>query len=274
MKTLRITLQYSALIALVIFLMAPFAWMVLVSLHPSRAPIPDFKNLIPSKAHWENYLTVLFRTDMPVDRFIFNSVFVAASLVFSQLIICSMAAYSFARHRFKGKETLFALFLLTMMFAGPVTQIPVYLMMRSFGWLDTYMALIIPGISSAFSIFLLRMFFMNIPYELDEAAKMDGASEWTVYFRLILPMSKAALATAAAFIFIGAWTDFFWPLLATNSLDMRTLEVGLSIFKNSYGSTNWPLQMTAAVIVMMPLLILFLFLQRYFVRGITLGSIK
>lgn len=254
--------------------MAPFAWMVLVSLHPSRAPIPDFKNLIPSKAHWENYLTVLFRTDMPVDRFIFNSVFVAASLVFSQLIICSMAAYSFARHRFKGKETLFALFLLTMMFAGPVTQIPVYLMMRSFGWLDTYMALIIPGISSAFSIFLLRMFFMNIPYELDEAAKMDGASEWTVYFRLILPMSKAALATAAAFIFIGAWTDFFWPLLATNSLDMRTLEVGLSIFKNSYGSTNWPLQMTAAVIVMMPLLILFLFLQRYFVRGITLGSIK
>jgi multiple sugar transport system permease protein len=169
---------------------------------------------------------------------------------------------------------VFVAFLLSMMFAGPVTQIPVYLMVRSFGWLDTYWALIVPGVSSAFSIFLLRQFFMQIPMELDEAARLDGAGEFRIYSRLVLPMSKAALATAGVFTFIGVWTDFFWPLLATDSLHMRTLEVGLSVFKNSYGGTNWPLQMTAAVVVMVPILVVFLLLQRHFVKGITMGSIK
>lgn len=115
---------------------------------------------------------------------------------------------------------------------------------------------------------------MQIPIDLDEAARMDGATEFRVYWSVILPLSKAALATVAAFTFIATWTDFFWPLLATNSLDMRTLEVGLSVFKNSYGGTNWPMQMTAAVIVMLPVLVVFMFTQRYFVKGIILGSAK
>jgi multiple sugar transport system permease protein len=160
------------------------------------------------------------------------------------------------------------------MFSGPVTQIPVYLLLRSLGWLDTYYALIVPGISSAFSVFLLRQFFLQVPAELDEAAKLDGAGEFRIYWKVILPLSKAALATAGAFTFFAVWTDFFGPLIFTNSTEMRTLEVGLSVFKNSYGGSNWPLQMTAAVIVMAPLLIAFLFAQRYFVRGIMLGGIK
>ncbi|MCH8980229.1 MAG: carbohydrate ABC transporter permease [Armatimonadetes bacterium] len=274
MKLVRNAASYIAMIALAIFLMAPFVWMVLVSLHPNRAPIPTLDNLVPEQFHWENYTTVLVNSEIPVGRFFFNSLFVATCVVLGQLLVCSLAAYGFARLRFKGRDTIFVVFLLSMMFAGPVTQIPVYLMLRSFGWLDTYLALIVPGVSSAFAIFLLRQFFMQIPIELDEAARIDGASDLKIYWRLIMPMSKAALATAGVFTFIGVWTDFFWPLLATDSLHMRTLEVGLSIFKNSYGATNWPLQMTAAVVVMLPILVVFVVLQRHFVKGITMGSIK
>ena len=274
MQKAKNALSYTTMVALAVFLMAPFVWMLLVSLHETRTPIPTLDNLIPDKFHWENYTTVLLHSDIPVLRFFFNSMFVATFVVLGQLLVCSLAAYGFARLKFKGRDSIFVVFLLSMMFAGPVTQIPVYLMLRDFGWLDTYLALIVPGVSSAFAIFLLRQFFMQIPAELDEAARLDGAGEFKIYWRLILPMSKAALATAGVFTFIGVWTDFFWPLLATDSLHMRTLEVGLSIFKNSYGATNWPLQMTAAVIVMLPILVVFIILQKHFVKGITMGSIK
>jgi len=271
---IRKVLSYTLLLGLAAFLMAPFVWMVLVSLHPSRQPIPTLDNILPRDPQWANYKTVLFDLNLPVDRFFLNSAVVTISVVVLQLLISSMAAYAFARLRFWGSRQLFAVFLGTMMFAGPVTQIPVYLLLRSLGWLDTYYALIVPGISSAFTIFLLRQFFAQIPIELDEAARMDGASHFSIYSRIILPLSKPALATAAAFTFFGVWTDFFGPLIYTNSTDMRTLEVGLSIFKNSYGGTNWPLQMTAAVIVLLPLLVAFLFAQRYFVKGILLGGVK
>lgn len=266
--------SYALMLGLAAFLMAPFVWMVLVSLQGNRDSIPELSKLWPKTPHWENYATVLTQSELPVRRFFVNSLVVAVCVVLGQLLVSSLAAYGFSRLRFRGRDAMFVVFLLSMMFAGPVTQIPVYLMVRSFGWLDTYWALIVPGVSSAFSIFLLRQFFSQIPRELDEAARLDGAGEFHIYSRLVLPMSKAALATAGVFTFIGVWTDFFWPLLATDSMSMRTLEVGLSVFKNSYGGTNWPLQMTAAVVVMAPILIVFLALQRHFVRGITMGSIK
>lgn len=266
--------NYGVLTLLAAFLMAPFVWMVLVSLHPSKAPIPTIDQLIPKDPAWTNYSFVLFHKSLPVSRFFANSVFVTVAVVFGQVIISSLAAYGFARMSFKGKEFVFALFLGSLMFSGPVTQIPVYLIIKNMHWLDTYWALIIPGISSSFAVFLLRQFFAQIPNELDEAAKMDGASEFGVYWRVIMPLSRAALATVSAFSFFAVWTDFFSPMIYTNSTEMRTLEVGLSIFKNSYGGTNWPLQMTAAVIVMLPLLAAFLFTQRYFTKGIMLGSLK
>lgn len=271
---MKSVLTYLVLIALAVFLVAPFVWMVLVSLHPNKAPIPPLHQIVPDTPSWSNYGFVLNHPTLPVGRFFLNSLMVTVSLVVSQLLITSLAAYAFARLDFRGKEVIFALFLGSMMFAGPVTQIPVFLMLKSLGWLDTYAALIVPGVSSAFSVFLLRQFFLQIPKELDEAARMDGASDLRIYWRVVMPLSKAALATCAAFSFFGAWTDFFNPLIFTNSTEMRTLEVGLSIFKNSYGGTNWPLQMAAAVIVMVPLLLVFLFTQRFFTRGITLGSIK
>lgn len=273
-RILKNTVTYGLLILLALFLIAPFAWMVLVSLHESKAPIPPIEKIVPNQAHWENYRTVLFMSDIPVLRFFLNSLIVTVGVVIGQLFVTSLAAYGFARMQFKGRDAIFYLFLLSLMFAGPVTQLPVYLLVRNLGWLDTYAALIVPGISSAFNVFLLRQFFMQIPRELDEAARIDGAGDFRIYSRVILPLSRAALATAGAFTFFAVWTDFFWPLLATSSMEMRTLEVGLSVFKNSYGATNWPLQMTAAVIVLMPLLVLFLFTQRYFVKGITMGSIK
>jgi multiple sugar transport system permease protein len=278
--SLRKGLSYTLLIVLAAFLMAPFVWMVLISLHPSKTPIPPLSEIIPRgptgafDPQWANYSFVLFNERLPVARFFVNSIVVASAVVLGQLLIASLAAYGFARIEFRGRETVFALFLGSMMFAGPVTQIPVYLIIKNLDWLDTYWALIVPGVGSAFSVFLLRQFFLQIPRELDEAARIDGAGDFRIYWRVILPLSRAALATAAAFTFFGVWTDFFSPLIYTNSTEMRTLEVGLSIFKNSYGGNNWPLQMTAAVIVMAPLLVVFLLTQRYFTKGIMLGSIK
>lgn len=272
--------SYWLLTLLAALLFAPFAWMLMVSLHPPKTPIPPLSEIVPRGAngvfepHWENFDSVLNSPTLPVRRFFFNTLFVTSAVVVFQLLITSLAAYGLTRLRFRGREVVFALFLGSMMFAGPVTQIPVYLMLRSFGWLDTYWSLIVPGISSSFSVFLLRQFFLQIPFELDEAARIDGANDLVIYWRVILPLSRAALATAAAFTFFGVWTDFFGPLIYTNSTEMRTLEVGLSIFKNSYGGSNWPLQMTAALIVLTPLLLVFLFCQRYFTKGIMLGSIK
>lgn len=273
-RLVRTTLSYFLMLALAAFLLAPFVWMVLIALQKSKSAIPTIENLIPSPAHPENFTAVLFMPELPVFRFFLNSVVVAICVVVGQVFVSSLAAYAFARLNFRGRDGLFTVFLLSMMFGGTVTQIPVFLMVREFGWLDTYAALIVPGLSSAFTIFMLRQFFATVPTELCDAAKLDGATEFGVYWRVVMPVSKAALATAAAFTFFAVWTDFFWPMLATSSVQMRTLEVGLSIYKNSYGGTNWPMQMAAAVVVMVPCIVVFLATQRYFVRGVTLGGLK
>ena len=267
-------LVWLAMLALAAFLIAPFVWMVLVSLHPAKSPIPDYKDLIPPQPQWSNYKLVLFSPEVPVGRFFLNSLLVAGAVVVGQLLISSLAAYALARIKFRGAEFLFWTFLASMMFAGVVTQIPVYLFMRGAGLLDSLSALIIPGLSSAYSVFLIRQFLMGLPFELDEAAYLDGASYWVVYSRIMMPLSKPALATVASFTFFSVWTDFFWPLLATNSMRLRTLEVGLSIFKNSYGTTNWPLQMAAAVITLVPMVLVFLLSQRYFTKGIQMSGMK
>lgn len=274
MKAAKVIGTYAILILLALFLFTPFVWMVLVSLHPPKSPIPEIKDLVPAEPHFDNYRFVLFHENLPITQFFINTVFVTVCVVCFQLFITSLAAYGFARLNFKGKRLSFALFLGAMMFAGPVTQIPVFLMLRGAGWLNSYWALIVPGISSSYAIFLLKSFFEQIPRELGEAAKLDGASDFTVYRRVIMPLAKPALATAGAFAFFATWTDFFNPMIYTNTTSMRTLEVGLSVFKNSYGQIDWPRQMTAAVIVLIPLLLAFMFTQRFFTRGITMGSFR
>ncbi|MBL8064783.1 MAG: carbohydrate ABC transporter permease [Chthonomonadaceae bacterium] len=265
---------YLGLTLLAVFLAMPFVWSLFVSLHESRSAIPEFSKIVPGRPHWENYKTVVLNEQVPVLRFFINSLIVSVFVVIGQLFVCSSAAFALARLPFRGRDLVFALFLGTMMFSGTVVQVPLYLIVRQLSWLDTYFALIMPSVGSAFGVFLLRQFFLQIPREIDEAARLDGANEWTLYWKLLLPVSKPALGTLGAFAFIATWTDFFWPLIATSSLEMRTVEVGLSIFKNSYGGTNWPLQNTAAVVALIPVLVVFLCLQRFFVRGITLGSGK
>lgn len=274
MRPVKTFLSYLAMVALAAFLVAPFVWMVLVSVQAPKSPIPTLDKLVPHPAFFSNYQLVLLNPHLPVARFAVNSLLVTGLVVIGQLVLCSAAAYAFARLRFRGRQTLFATFLGTMMLGGVATQIPTYLMLKDFGWLDTYSALIVPGISSAFSVFLLRQAFLSVPVELDEAAKIDGAGHLRILARIVLPLSRASLATCATFTFIAVWTDFFGPLIYTNSTTMRTLEVGLSIYKNSYGGTNWPLEMAAAVVVMLPLLLVFLLGQRHFTRGITLGAVK
>jgi len=277
MRLVKAILLYVLMGLLAVATLAPFVWMLFTSLHPPLSPVPTPETLFTPK-HWEfkNYTYVLTFEALPVARFFLNSVVVTASVVLVQLVFCSLAAYGFARLTFRGRDLLFLAFLLTMMVPALVMVVPLFLTVDSLGWLNTYAGLILPYpyLSTAFGTFLLRQFFMTIPRSLDEAARLDGAGDLQILWHIVLPAARPALATLAAFGFIWTWTDFYWPMLSTSSTDMRTLEVGLSVFKDAYGTTNWPLQMTAAVIVMVPALVFFLFLQRYFVRGIVLSGIK
>ena len=277
MKRLRVLGSYVLLMALAVTTLAPFVWMLFTSFHPPLSPIPTPDRLFaPREWAFGNYLYVLSFPELPVARFFLNSLVVTAAVVLVQLGICSLAAYGFARMAFRGRDTLFTVFLLTMMIPAVVMIVPLFLVVDKLGWLNTFPGLILPYpyLSTAFGTFLLRQFFLSLPRSLDEAARLDGASDVQIYWHVILPSAKPALATLAAFAFIWTWTDFYWPMLATSTVDMRTLEVGLSVFKDAYGGTNWPLQMTAAVIVMAPALLFFLALQRYFVKGIVMTGVK
>lgn len=270
----RAAASYIAMTAIAAVTLAPFLWMVAASLHPSHGALPTPDHLLPKRLHWENYGTVVSPEGLPFGRFLWNTLVVAVSVVAGQLAFCSLAAYGFARLHFPLRGPLFFLFVATLMIPPQVTMIPAFLEVRWLGWLDTYLALIVPTLSSAFGVFLLRQFFLTLPRDLDEAARLDGCSELGIYWRIALPLAGPALATLATFGFISTWTDFFWPLLVTSTTEMRTLEVGLSLFKDSFGATNWPLQMAAAVLVLCPVLLVFLLTQRFFVRGIALAGIK
>ncbi|HOW17896.1 MAG TPA: carbohydrate ABC transporter permease [Phycisphaerae bacterium] len=277
MRVLRVTVLYTLLVLVSLTTVAPLVWMLFTSFHPPLSPIPTLETLFrPKEWAFRNYWYVLTFAELPVARFALNSIVVTAAVVALQLTLCSLAAYAFARLSFRGRDTLFFILMLTMMIPATVMIVPLFITVHRLGLLNSYLGLILPYpyLSTAFGTFLLRQFFMTIPRSLDEAARIDGASDLRILWHIILPASKPALATLAAFGFIWTWTDFYWPMLATSSVPMRTLEVGLSVFKDAYGTTNWPLQMTAAVIVMAPALLVFLALQRYFVKGVVMSGIK
>jgi multiple sugar transport system permease protein len=208
-----------------------------------------------------------------------NSLIVALSITLGQLVTSSMAAYAFARLKFPGRDKLFLGYLATMMVPGVVTMIPVFILLKYLDawtgvpWRDTYKALILPGVFSAYGTFMLRQFFMTIPTDLEDAARIDGCTKMGVYRNVILPLSKPALATLATLIFIGSWNDFMWPLIVTDSTGMKTLPVGLASFQGQY-NTDWTMLMAASLIVLAPMVLVFLFNQRYFVRGIVMSGLK
>jgi multiple sugar transport system permease protein len=251
--------------------------MVLTSLQPAEAQVPTLQELLRSGTwHLGNYAYVLKFPELPLWRFAVNSVVTTAGVVLLQLGLCTLAAFGFARLSFRGRDALFVVFLVSMMVPATVLIVPLFVLVQRLGWLNTYAGLIIPYpyISTAFGTFLLRQYMVSLPRSLDDAARIDGCGNLRLLWHVILPSCRPALATIAAFAFIWTWGEFYWPLLATTSMDMRTLEVGLSVFRDSYAGTRWPLQMTAAVIVLAPALVFFLAMQRYFVRGVVLSGIK
>jgi multiple sugar transport system permease protein len=270
-STLRAISLYAVLAIVALSMLIPFLWMISTSLMDDLEVYQFPPKFIPSIVRWSNYTEAM--TLQPFGRFFVNSMLVAGISVIGQLLFCSMAAYAFARLRFPGRDRLFAVYLGTMMIPAMVTIIPAFLIVSSFGWVNTYWALFTPTLSSVWGIFLLRQFFLTIPRELEDAARVDGASDLLIFFRVILPLSRPALATLAIFTFMGSWKDFLWPLIVTNRVDMRTVEVGIANFNSLY-ATDWPHQMAAAVVVMLPIIIVFLIAQKYFVRGITLTGLK
>jgi len=250
-----------------VVMLVPFAWMLSTSLKEPGDVFIYPPQWIPQPVQWENYQETV--TVMPFGRFYLNSAIQAVSVTALQLLTASLAAYAFARLRFRGRDLLFMLYLATMMIPFPVTMIPNFVIMRYLNWIDTFRALILPPAFSAFSTFLLRQYFMSIPVEMDDAARVDGASSFRIWWQIILPLSGPALATLAIFTFLGQWNSFLWPLIVTNSEKMRTLPVGLATFQGQY-SVQWHLLMAGSVIAVLPILVIYIAGQRWFVRGITL----
>lgn len=264
-------ISYTLLLLLAFTMLAPFLWMVVTSFMDDLEVFTFPPKFAPDRWLWQNWLEAM--TALPFWRFFLNSLFMSFGVAVGQLLFCSMAAYSFARIRFPAREAIFIGFLSFMMAPVIVLLIPRFLLVNAFGWVDTFWALIVPEMVSVWGIFLLRQFFLGLPRDLEDAARIDGAGEWTIFWRIILPLSKPALATLGVFSFVASWQSFLWPLIATRSLEMRPLEVGIASFHSIY-SDNWPLQMAAATAAVVPLVILFFFAQRYFVRGIALTGMK
>jgi len=248
-----------------IVMLVPFIWMVSTSLKPAG----QFSGFIPRELVWENYRTTI--ESMPFGRFYLNSLVVATSVTILQLLTSSLAAFAFARLQFPGRDKLFLLYLIALMIPFPVTMLPNFILVRYLGWVDSYAGLIIPPAFSAFSTFMLRQQFRGIPLDLDQAARIDGASSFRIWWQVLLPLAAASMAALAIFNFLGSWNEFLWPLIVTNSLEMRTLPVGLSAFQGQHG-VQWNLLMAASVISVLPVLVVYILAQRWIVQGITLSG--
>jgi multiple sugar transport system permease protein len=257
--------------ALAIATIMPFVWMLLTSVKDMSDIFVYPPKWLPTNFRFRNYVDAFEAA--PFGRFYLNSFLVSATVTIGQLITCSMAAYAFARLKFRGRDLLFYIFLGTMMIPANVTMIPTYMVLSWLGWIDSLNALIVPGLASAFGTFLLRQFFMTIPRELEEAAFIDGASRIQVLVKVIIPLAKPALATLAIFTFMGVFNDFIWALICINSEELKTVQLGLATFRDKY-LTQWDLLMAGSVTATLPILIVFFIAQKYFIQGITLSGMK
>ncbi len=274
-KFLQAFMLYLFLIAGAVTMLAPFLWMVTASLKQPGEVFsylkPWWYDWIPTSFVWQNYVKV--PQVVPFVRFYLNSIFVAVITTFGQVATSALSAYAFARLKFPGRDRIFFAYLATMMIPGVITMIPVFMLLQSLGWIDTYKAVILPPIFTAYGTFMLRQFFLTLPKDLEDAAKIDGCSYFGIFWRILLPLSKPALATLTTFTFMGNWMSFMWPLIVLNSHEKFTLPVGLAYFQ-SFHNTDWTLLMAGSLMMILPILLLFIFNQRYFVEGIKLSGIK
>ena len=257
------------LVILAFSMVLPFVWMVLTSLKPLAEV--GVENWLPTKIQWSNYREVF--SVIPFARFYWNSILIAAWVTFLQVFTSSLAAFSFARLKWPGRDRVFLLYLATLMLPGLVMMIPNYQIMIKLHLVDSYAGLVIPAAFSAFGTFLLRQFMLTIPPSLDEAAEIDGASKWQVFWEVILPLARPGLIALTIFTFVGTYQSFFWPLVMLKTVAKYTLPIGLLYFDSTQGQSTH-LIMAAVTMSLVPMIILFAFLQRHLVRGIQLGAVK
>ncbi len=255
-------------------MVAPAVWMISTAFKPEKEVLSAQPHWIPQTVTTENFAKLAERAEeFPIGRWFANSVGISLSVTVLTLLVTSMAAYAFSRLRFPGRDGAFVAVVSTMMIPSQVCLIPVFLIVQKMGLFNTYPGLILPALASPLGVFLLRQFFITIPKELEEAAALDGASLWTIYSRIIIPLAQPALATLAIFTFLASWNDFVWPLIVTNDVEMRTLPVGLSIFQGRY-TAEYGITMAAATLSSIPAIIAFLLFQKRITQGIALTGLK
>jgi len=266
-------LSHALMIGLSVIMVVPFYIMLVTSLMTLGQAYSFPPSFFPNPVVWSNFPNALALE--PFARYFLNSTVVAIVITGVRLLSCSLGAYAFARLTFPGRDLIFYVYLSTLMIPEHVTLIPLFLIMREFGWIDTYQGLTVPFFVSAFGVFLLRQFFLTIPREIEEAAVIDGCSSFGVYWQIVLPLARPGLAALAILSFVASWNQFIWPLIVTNSDVMRTMVVGIGMLSgNENQIANWPYVMVVATIAVVPSLITFAFGQRYFVQGITLSGLK
>jgi multiple sugar transport system permease protein len=258
------------LLPLSLVMLTPLLWMVVTAVStPEEAR--QFPPQLPSSVHWSNFVTVW--NESPFGRWMVNTAVVSVVVVVSNLVLCSLAGYAFARIRFRGSGLTFLLLLATLMVPFQVVLIPTLLIVKQFGLVDHLGALIVPNLVSAFGVFMMRQFFLALPPDLEEAARMDGASRLGVFVKILLPLMGPALATLAILTFLSIWNDFLWPLVAIQTPENMTVQLGLSTFQGAH-LTDWTLLMAATLMSQLPVIAMFLAGQRVFVRSIASSGIK
>jgi len=249
----------------------PFVWM----LSATVKPVGEIFSLspIPSRVTFEWYSLMLSK--IPAFRGLLNSLIVSVAIAASQVIFGSLVGFSLARYRFPGRDFVFGIVLFSMVIPAQLTLIPLYLLVTKLGWLDTYWALIVPGMVGGFSIFLFRQFFLTIPQDLIDAARLDGLSDLSILFRIMYPLSKPAIITVAMFSFMGSWNDVLWPIIVIRSWDMMTLPQLITLFQvGGMAGGQVAVQLASTTVMVVPVLIAYLFFQRYFIEGMATSGLK
>jgi multiple sugar transport system permease protein len=258
---------------LAVVVVLPFVWMFSTSLRPSNRSFDLPPQWLPTEWHWENYRKV-FDSNVPVLRFAYNSLKITLIVTLGQLISCSMAGFAFARLRFPFRNTLFILLLASLMVPNQVTVIPLFILMRHLGLIDNHWSLILPSLTSAFGVFLMRQFFLTLPQDLTDAAKVDGAGPWTTFTHVALPLAGPSLAALAIINVQVTWNAYFYPLIFLNSWDKMTLPLGITALRGYMAGGNASVVMAAVTLSILPVLLLFLIAQRWFIAGITQTGLK
>jgi len=262
-------LLFTILAILAFSTLLPYILMVSLSLMAEFEMYEMPPRLFPVVARWSNYIDMW--NAQPWGRYVFNTIFVTLMVLMGQLVLISMGGYALARMDFPGRDFLFKVFIAFMLLPGVVTLIPGFIILNTMKWVDTYWALIIPALGNIWGLFLMRQYMLTLPNSLEDAARIDGASYFVIYWKIILPLSKPVLATVGTFTFLGMWRSFFWPLIVTRSKEMRVIEVGVAMFSSQY-STNYPAQMAAATLSSIPMIIVYLLAQKWIVQGIKLNA--